>query len=600
MSLDIEETTTRRSAEATAFMQRQNTPFKAAVRRVHRQVAQVLTVVWVYFVLPVLRVLGMVGRVVYKLILEPLTTLLQNSSLYEPMLDFFTRHRGWVLLGFVLPLSFLFDKYFVLRNWYYHTFLSTPHLHDERVKYVQRQVRTWHAAGRKRPMVTARPTWMAMSLRVESFKEACEKIDISLYDILEIDTERRVVRCEPSVDMGQITRYLIPRGYALAVMVEMDDLTVGGLLMGIGVEVSSHIYGFLFETVEAFEVVLGDGSLVRATREENSDLFHALPWSHGTLGFLVAVELRIVPVKPYVHTRYIPCHSQDEYIKKVEELVLSPNPPEFIEMTVYSKESAVIFTGDFSDGPPKGEEHKINPINRWYKPWFFKHVEEYLTTGPGEEWIPLRHYYHRHTRSIFWELRELVPFGNEWWYRWFFGWLGAPKIAFIKMTSTEAVRQASVYQRVVQDIIAPLPTLRDSINLFDDAFGVYPLLFYPVRIYEPELKTMMRKPRHIHGEKEGRKYGMFYDLGVYGVPPKVKRKEHWDAIHEVRRMEEYTRKVGGYQLLYADCFMSRAEFEQMFDHTLYRECRRKYHAEGAFPEVYDKIRCKYAPAAKED
>jgi FAD/FMN-containing dehydrogenase len=45
-------------------------------------------------------------------------------------------------------------------------------------------------------------------------------------------------------------------------------------------------------------VVLGDGSVVRATRDnEYSDLYGALPWSHGSLGFLVGLELQIVPVK---------------------------------------------------------------------------------------------------------------------------------------------------------------------------------------------------------------------------------------------------------------------------------------------------------------
>lgn len=40
------------------------------------------------------------------------------------------------------------------------------------------------------------------------------------------------------------------------------------------------------------------------------------------------------------------------------------------------------------------------------KPWFFKHVEEYLRGDQtGVEYIPLRQYYHRHTRSLFWELQ---------------------------------------------------------------------------------------------------------------------------------------------------------------------------------------------------
>jgi FAD/FMN-containing dehydrogenase len=49
----------------------------------------------------------------------------------------------------------------------------------------------------------------------------------------------------------------------------------------------SHRAGLMHESVVAYDVVLADGSLVRASKEENPDLFYALPWSHGTLGFVV-------------------------------------------------------------------------------------------------------------------------------------------------------------------------------------------------------------------------------------------------------------------------------------------------------------------------
>ncbi|KAI9592269.1 24-dehydrocholesterol reductase [Syncephalis fuscata] len=586
------------TAHRQDYTSHQGSFIKQTVRWIDNQFVGLFTFIWTFLVLPVLQAVQLVLSTVFNFTLLPLFTAFQKTPLYSPLVDFLTEHRGWFLVFTVLPLSFTFDQYFRVRNWYYRTFLSTPHLHDTRVRDVQRQVKAWNDAGRQKPMVTARPPWLAMSIRVESFKDTCEKIKINLHDILQVDTERMTVRCEPLVDMGQITRHLIPMGYALSVMVEMDDLTVGGLLMGVGVEVSSHIYGFLSETVIAYEVVLGDGSLVRCSREENTDLFYALPWSHGTLGFLVAAELKIVPVKPYVHVKYIPCHTQNEYTSKLSMITQAPNAPEFVEATIYSKDTAVIFTGDFSDGPPAGKS--VSHIGKWYKPWFYKHVESFLESGPGEEWVPLRQYYHRHTRSIFWELREVIPFCNEWWYRWVFAWLGAPKIAFIKLTSTEAVREASVFNHVVQDIIAPLSKLGETVDLFDNAFDVYPLLFYPVRIYKQErgCQGMLRKPRNLRTDSNGRQYEMYCDVGVYGVPPMVKNKQPWDAIAEVRRMEKFARDIVGYQLLYADCFMTRTEFEEMFDHTLYRECRRKYKAIGAFPEVYDKIKSKYAPAAK--
>jgi len=46
---------------------------------------------------------------------------------------------------------------------------------------------------------------------------------------------------------------------------------------------------------------------------------------------------------------------------------------------------------------------QLNEIGKWYKPWFFTHVRKFLEEGPGYEYIPLRQYYHRHSRPLFWE-----------------------------------------------------------------------------------------------------------------------------------------------------------------------------------------------------
>ena len=55
--------------------------------------------------------------------------------------------------------------------------------------------------------------------------------------------ENRTVRCEPMVTMGQLSRTLDRLGWTIPILPELDDLTVGGLVMGTGIETSSHIYG---------------------------------------------------------------------------------------------------------------------------------------------------------------------------------------------------------------------------------------------------------------------------------------------------------------------------------------------------------------------
>ena len=45
------------------------------------------------------------------------------------------------------------------------------------------------------------------------------------------------------------------------------------------------------------------------------------------------------------------------------------------------------------------EVSKLNEIGKWHKPWFFKHVEKFLKERrTATEYIPLRDYYHRHSR----------------------------------------------------------------------------------------------------------------------------------------------------------------------------------------------------------
>lgn len=121
------------------------------------------------------------------------------------------------------------------------------------------------------------------------------QVECNLIDILEIDRKKRTVRVEPLATMGQVSATLAKVGWTIAIVPELDDLTVGGLVMGTGVESSSHIYGLFQHICESFELVLADGSLVQCSKTENADLFYAVPWSYGTLGFLTAAEIKILP-----------------------------------------------------------------------------------------------------------------------------------------------------------------------------------------------------------------------------------------------------------------------------------------------------------------
>ena len=67
--------------------------------------------------------------------------------------------------------------------------------------------------------------------------------------------------------------------------------------MGGGIESTSHKYGLWQNICLKYELVLSDGTITTCTRDENSDLFYAIPWSYATLGFLTAVDIMIIPFK---------------------------------------------------------------------------------------------------------------------------------------------------------------------------------------------------------------------------------------------------------------------------------------------------------------
>jgi hypothetical protein len=142
----------------------------------------------------------------------------------EPVPDFsglpFIMRWRWVfVIVFLFPLSVLFDMALALRKRF-HT--PTPSEHSNRVRRVQEQVSVaGHAASalsarqvrarpKGKPVCTDRPSWMAMSLRPNLYKNELRKVRIhDLNDILSVDTEAMLVRVEPFVTVGQLTAELV-------------------------------------------------------------------------------------------------------------------------------------------------------------------------------------------------------------------------------------------------------------------------------------------------------------------------------------------------------------------------------------------------------
>merc|ERR1719150_654145 len=450
---------------------------------------------------------------------------------------------------------------------------SAPTKHKEKVLGIQRQVREYHANGEGRGMCTGRPGWQTISPQNMEYKKKMFPININLVDILKIDPDRRTVRCEPLVTMGQLTDTLDRLGWTIPIVPELDDLTVGGLVMGTGIETSSHRYGLFQHICKSYELVLADGSVVECSATSDPDLFYSVPWSYGTIGFLASVEIEIIPSRRFVKLDYIPVYSLEQMVETFEREVERSDASNFVECLVYSREKAVVMTGNLVDSCEPG---KLNEIGTWYKPWFFKHVQTFFDLGQRTEYIPLRHYYHRHSRSIFWEIQDIIPFGNNPIFRYLFGWLIPPKVSLLKLTQGETLKKLYEEHHMIQDMLVPINQLKASLECFHKEVEIYPIWLCPFLL--PNHPGMLKVDPDVDSS-------MFVDVGVYGVP----KTQSFETVSTTRRVEAFVREVKGFQMMYADSYMSKEEFRQMFDHTLYDEMRQKYDCFSAFPDVYDKV-----------
>ncbi|RDD37526.1 Delta(24)-sterol reductase [Trichoplax sp. H2] len=435
------------------------------------------------------------------------------------------KYRYVFVILFLLPASFFFDIYFFIRNKIIFAMRSAPKQHQSRVENVQNQIKQWQNSQPRKKMCTARPGWMNVSLRPGQYKKRSHQIAVNLVDILNIDTKRQTITVEPLATMGQISATLNPLGWTLAVLPELDDLTVGGLIMGTGVESSSHVHGLFQHICVSYELVLSDGRVVVANEKENSDLFYAVPWSYGTLGFLVSAEIKIVPAKKYVKLNYQPSHSRGESIKLFEE-ASNDETNDFVEGLMYSSEEAVIMTGTMTDN--------VEPD------------------------------------------KDIIPFGNNVIFRYLFGWMTPPKISLLKLTQTEAIKKLYEKHQIVQDMLVPMQRLNESLDVFQKEFQNYPLWLCPMKLYKvPGFVKPVSKVEE-----------MYVDIGAYGEP----KVENFVAKETIRRIEHFVTSVKGFQMLYADSYMTREEFYKMFDHTLYNKLRDSIpNCKDAFSEIYDKV-----------
>jgi FAD/FMN-containing dehydrogenase len=181
--------------------------------------------------------------------------------------------------------------------------------------------RVWNGMIDKRPAVIAycetpsdvvesiafaRETGLAMAVRAGGHniagKSICEDglvIDLSRMRRVTIDPESGTARAQGGAQLADLDAASQAHGLATTTGVNSDTGLVG-LTLGGGIGRLGRKHGLSCDNMLSAEVVTADGRILKASEDENADLFWALRGAGGNFGVVTEVAYRLHPLGPTV------------------------------------------------------------------------------------------------------------------------------------------------------------------------------------------------------------------------------------------------------------------------------------------------------------
>jgi FAD binding domain-containing protein/berberine-like enzyme len=198
-------------------------------------------------------------------------------------------------------------------------------------------------------------------------------IDLGMLRGIRVDAQARTVRVEGGATWGDVDHATHPFG--LAVPCGFISTTgVGGLTLGGGSGYLTRSAGLTIDNLLAADVVLADGRMVTASRDEHPDLFWALRGGGGNFGIVTSFLFRAHPVSTVIGgPTFWALEQAEEALRAFQELILAapeelggffafttvPPVPPFPEALHGRKVSAVIWC---FNGKQEAFDRTVKPL----------------------------------------------------------------------------------------------------------------------------------------------------------------------------------------------------------------------------------------------
>jgi FAD/FMN-containing dehydrogenase len=177
-------------------------------------------------------------------------------------------------------------------------------------------------------------------------------VDLSLMRGVRVDPDTQVARVQAGALLGDLDQ--ATQAYGLAVPSGIVTHTgVAGLTLGGGIGWIMRKYGLSIDQLLSVELVTASGELVRASAEENADLFWGIRGGGGNFGVVTEFEFRCVPLGTEVLAGPIfwPMEKSAEVLRFYRDWVAEA-PDELMTIVIHRKAPPLPFVPPELHGKP--------------------------------------------------------------------------------------------------------------------------------------------------------------------------------------------------------------------------------------------------------
>ena len=124
-------------------------------------------------------------------------------------------------------------------------------------------------------------------------------IDLSLMKGVGVDPSERSVRAQAGVLLGELDRetqasgLVVPAGF-------VSHTGLAGLTLGGGIGFTMRRFGLTIDNLRSVDLITAEGEFVRASEQENADLFWGVRGGGGNFGIVTEFEFGLSPLGPQV------------------------------------------------------------------------------------------------------------------------------------------------------------------------------------------------------------------------------------------------------------------------------------------------------------